>query len=228
VVVPVLPRISNHTDFDALRAHPDIEFVWVRTGQPIPPGDLIILPGSKNVRADLAWLKENGWKEAILKHLRWGGKIIGICGGFQMLGEKIEDPLGLEGSPGVSSGLNLLNISTTLEPQKQLKNRIGKMAWGDATISGYEIHAGVSRGDGLNSPFIVSADGNDGAISADNNVIGTYWHGLFDQPAACAALLQWAGLNAEAVDIVQLREHSINRLADMLAQHMDASWLLQW
>jgi len=225
VVVPVLPRISNHTDFDALRAHPEIELVWVRTGQPVPPADLIILPGSKNVRADFQWLMTNGWKEAIFKHVRWGGKLMGICGGFQMLGRRIEDPLGLEGAAGETEGLGLLAIGTRLEPEKQLKNRQGQLVWSPVEISGYEIHAGVSQGEGLNSPFIVSASGNDGCISPEGNIIGTYWHGLFDQADACDAILKWAGCAAQARDIRQLREDSINRLADMVAEHMDQGWL---
>lgn len=228
IVVPVFPRISNHTDFDALRANPDIEFIWVRTGQAIPACDLIILPGSKNVRADFNWLLENGWKEAIYRHLRWGGKILGICGGFQMLGREMQDPLGLEGDIGSTNGLDLLDISTRLEPEKQLKNRRGKLVWGDIDITGYEIHAGISMGNGLNKPLIVADEANDGCISEDNNVVGTYWHGLFDNAEACQAILNWAGLQTSAVDIIQLREDSINRLADMVEQHVDVHWLNAW
>lgn len=228
VVVPVFPRISNHTDFDALRAHPEIEFIWVPTGHPIPHCDLIVLPGSKSVRADFNWLLENGWRDAIFKHLRWGGKLIGVCGGFQMLGEFIEDPYGLESGAGVTEGLKLLAFSTRLEPEKQLKNRVGTLAWDETAISGYEIHAGISTGEALNAPFILSEQSNDGCISSEGNIIGTYWHGLFDQPQACARILQWAGLNTTAIDIAALREQSINRLADMIEANMDEKWLRQW
>lgn len=228
VVVPVFPRISNHTDFDALRAQPGVELIWVRTGQPVPPCDLIILPGSKNVRADLAWLYQNGWKEAILKHLRWGGKVIGICGGFQMLGNEIHDPLGIEGAPGSSEGLGLLDISTVLESSKQLKNRTGALAINGASISGYEIHAGISTGRGLDFPVVLSDEGNDGAVSQDNNVMGTYWHGLFDSVDACSTLLKWSGFETTAIDISRLRENSINRLADMLEANLNADWLAKW
>src|SRR5690606_38709285 len=104
VIAPVYPRISNHTDLDALRLHPQVDFRWVGPGQPIPPADLIVLPGSKSVQADLAWLRDQGWEAAIRRHLRYGGKVVGICGGFQMLGERLEDPAGLEGAAGSVDG----------------------------------------------------------------------------------------------------------------------------
>ena len=121
VVIPVLPRVSNHTDFDALRAHPQVDVRLVGPGQPIPPADLIILPGSKSVQADLAWLRANGWEAAIARHLRYGGKLIGICGGMQMLGRWLHDPLGLEGAPGSVKGLGYLDFETTLETSKKLR-----------------------------------------------------------------------------------------------------------
>src|SRR5690606_1545094 len=127
VVVPVLPRISNHTDFDPLRLHPQVELHFVGPGAAIPPADLIILPGSKSVRADLAWLRANGWDAAIQRHLRYGGKLLGICGGLQMLGERIADPLGLEGPAGESAGLGLLAFDTVLQAEKQLRNVQGRL-----------------------------------------------------------------------------------------------------
>ena len=127
VVVPVLPRISNHTDFDPLRLHPQVQLTFVGPGQAIPPADLIILPGSKSVRADLARLREQGWDAAIARHLRYGGKLLGICGGLQMLGRQIHDPHGLEGAAGSSEGLGLLDFETLLEPEKQLRNVRGRL-----------------------------------------------------------------------------------------------------
>ena len=127
VVVPVLPRISNHTDFDPLRLHPQVDLQFVGPGQPVPSADLIILPGSKSVRADLTWLRANGWEAAIQKHLRYGGKLLGICGGLQMLGTRIADPLGLEGPAGESAGLGLLDFATVLEADKQLRNVQGRL-----------------------------------------------------------------------------------------------------
>ncbi len=130
VIVPVLPHISNHTDFDPLRLHPQVEFSFVPIGEPLPPADLIILPGSKSVRSDLASLRAAGWEAAIKRHLRYGGKLIGICGGLQMLGQHIHDPLGIEGEAGSSAGLGLLELSTTLAAEKQLRNVRGTLAAG--------------------------------------------------------------------------------------------------
>ncbi len=225
VVVPVLPRISNHTDFDALRAHPQVALHYVGPGQTPPPADCVILPGSKSVRADLAHLREQGWETYLHRHLRYGGKLLGICGGLQMLGRRIADPRGLEGAPGDSEGLGLLDIETTLEPEKQLRNVHGRLKLGDASakLSGYEIHAGVSLGAGLQRPLIEFDDGRvDGAMSADAQVLGTYVHGLFDEPGAAGLLLRWAGLrDAQGIDLNAQREAALDRLADTLEAHLD-------
>ncbi|RRV22099.1 cobyric acid synthase [Stutzerimonas nitrititolerans] len=227
VVVPVLPRISNHTDFDPLRLHPQVDLRFVGPGQPVPAADLIVLPGSKSVRADLAWLRANGWEAAIQRHLRYGGKLLGICGGLQMLGQRIADPLGLEGAAGVSEGLGLLAFDTVLEAEKQLRNVRGRLCLEDAEVSGYEIHAGVSDGPALCLAAVELDDGRrDGAISVDGQVLGTYLHGLFESPAACAALLRWAGLGeVETVDYHALRERDIERLADLVEAHLDVTRL---
>lgn len=227
VVVPALPRISNHTDFDPLRLHPQVDLRFVGPGQAIPGADLIILPGSKSVRADLAWLRENGWDAAIHRHLRYGGKVLGICGGLQMLGERIADPLGIEGEAGQSEGLGLLTLTTELAAQKQLRNVRGHLLLGDAPIEGYEIHAGISQGPALERAAVRLEDGRmEGAVSADGQVLGTYLHGLFETPEACQALLGWAGLNeAQRVDYHALRERDIERLADMVEAHLDTARL---
>ncbi|MGH8569370.1 MAG: cobyric acid synthase, partial [Gammaproteobacteria bacterium] len=136
VVVPALPRISNHTDFDPLRLHPQVDLCYARPDDTAPPADLIILPGSKSVRTDLAWLRAEGWEVLILRHLRYGGKLIGICGGFQMLGRAIRDPHGLEGEAGTSPGLGLLDITTMLMPEKQLRNVRGRLVLEDAPVQG--------------------------------------------------------------------------------------------
>ena len=227
VAVPVLPRISNHTDFDPLRLHPQVDLQFVAPGQAIPPADLIILPGSKSVRADLARLREHGWDAAIARHLRYGGKVLGICGGLQMLGSRIDDPHGLEGPAGSSAGLGLLDYATVLEPEKQLRNVRGRLALDDLDVSGYEIHAGVSAGPALATPAVRLDDGrSDGALSADGQVMATYLHGLFEAPAACAALLAWAGLReARQVDYHARRERDIERLADLVEAHLDTRLL---
>ena len=223
VAVPALPRISNHTDFDALRAHPQIDFRFVGPGEAWPSCDLIVLPGSKSTRADLAWLRAQGWDEAIARHLRYGGKLIGICGGLQMLGRAVHDPHGIEGEAGASDGLGWLDLETTLEPGKQLRQVSGRLTLDDAAVRGYEIHCGISDGPDLRRPSSRLEDGRvDGAVSADGQVLGSYLHGLFDAPEAQAALLRWAGLHdAVTVDMAAEREVSIDRLADTIDAHMN-------
>jgi adenosylcobyric acid synthase len=216
VVVPALPRISNHTDFDALRAHPDIDLRFIGPGQAIPPADLIILPGSKNTCNDLDWLMANGWRAHLQHHLRYGGKVIGICGGFQMLGHSVSDPQGIEGAPRSAAGFGLLDIDTTMTAHKQLTQVGGHCAFDPAAaVSGYEIHMGISNGAALDRPAFVIDGRAEGARSQDEQVLGTYLHGVFDTPQALAALLQWAGLkNAAPLDLAQLREQSLDRIAD--------------
>jgi adenosylcobyric acid synthase len=219
VVVPSYPRMSNHTDFDPLRAHPDVDLRFVRAGEPLPGADLIILPGSKNTRGDLAWLMQQGWLEQIRRHLRYGGKVIGVCGGFQMLGRHVDDPDGVEATAGRSAGLGLLDLETTLTRDKWLAQVNGSCVFGadamGATVSGYEIHMGVSTGAALARPAFEIAGRGEGACSDDGHIIGTYLHGLFDNASACAALLRWAGLHSDAaVDSAALREASLDRIAD--------------
>lgn len=224
VVVPVLPRISNHTDFDPLRMHPEVDLVFVGKGQPLPPADLIILPGSKSVRSDLTFLREQGWDKQIARHLRLGGKLMGICGGYQMLGESVADPEGIEGAPGSSVGLGYLPINTELKPEKQLKQSRGTLTLPgqeSADVFGYEIHAGVTSGVDSTAPLQLS-DGPDGALALDDQVFGTYLHGIFESDAACGAILRWAGLSeANGCDFASIREEGINRVADAIEQYLD-------
>ena len=229
VVVPVLPRISNHTDFDILRAHPQVDVIFVGPGETPPPCELIVLPGSKSTRADLAWLRANGWEAAIARHLRYGGKVLGICGGMQMLGCAVHDPQGIEGDAGSSVGFGFLDLETVLGPHKQLRNVTGRLALGDALLRGYEIHCGTSDGSALSRPSSRFDDGRvDGAVSDDGKVVGTYVHGIFDHPDALAAMLRWAGLpDAQRLDIHALREASIDRLADAIDAHLDRGVLLR-
>ena len=262
VAVPVLPRISNHTDFDALRLHPQVALNYVAPGAPIPPCDLIILPGSKNTRADLAALRARGWDIAIARHLRYGGKLLGICGGYQMLGNAVDDPHGVEDAAGRARGLGYLYFNTELTRRKRLQQARGVLVFGGdgdavgdavggmdagapdavgatvagATVAGYHIHCGVSRGPALARPLLRLENGDgdgdgecigDGAVSEDGQIAGTYLHGLFDAPAACAALLKWAGLaRPQALDRDALREQSLERLADCVDAHLDCAALV--
>lgn len=229
VIVPVLPHMSNHTDFDALRLHPQVDFSFVPIIGSMPPADLIILPGSKNVRGDLEHLFAHGWQKIISKHLRYGGKVLGICGGFQMLGNSIHDPLAIEGDAGSSVGFGWLEMRTTIGKEKKLKQVVGKLTFVDAKVEGYEIHMGVSAGEALANPALTIEDKPEGSISPDNQIAGTYLHGLFDHEQASTAWLQWAGLEVEqSFDYAQLKENEMDRLADCVEQHLDWSKLNQF
>ena len=226
IAVPVFNRISNHTDFDMLRVHPQVQLTFVAQGDSIPGCDLIILPGSKNVRADLALLREMGWDADIQRHLRYGGKVLGICGGYQMLGQHIHDPQGIEDKAGSSQGLGYLAISTELHPHKQLLQSQGTLLLPQAAglpIQGYQIHAGVSEYTAEILALIQLDDGQqEGCISDDHMVAGTYFHGLFDHPQALQGILAWAGAETDLLDdYQQLQEREIQRLAEVCQQHLD-------
>lgn len=226
VVVPRFPRISNHTDLDPLRLHPAIEVRFVGATDAGVSADLLVLSGSKCVRGDLEWLRANGWEAVIERHLRYGGKLIGICGGFQMLGTAIHDPHGMEGEPGSSRGLGWLAMETLLERKKQLRRVKGTLLLDQAPVQGYEIHMGVSHGPALNKPALQLESGYDGALSEDGQILGTYLHGLFDASEACKILLRWAGMrDSTPVDYERLREAGINRLADAVEECLDLARL---
>ncbi|RJG14778.1 cobyric acid synthase [Massilia cavernae] len=215
IVVPSVPRMSNHTDFDALRVHPDVDLKFVRQGEAKPPCDLLILPGSKNTRGDLAWLLAQGWGEYIARHVRYGGKVIGICGGFQMLGATVGDPHGVEGDAGQSRALGLLDMHTELTRDKRLAQVTGHCEFADASVAGYEIHMGISTGAAMERPAFRIGGRGEGARSGDDQILGSYLHGMFDTPQACAALLRWAGLEScTGVNTAQLRENSLDRIAE--------------
>lgn len=229
ILVPRLPRFSNHTDFDPLQLHPGVSVMFANSPAECSGADLIILPGSKSVRSDLQHLRQQGWEAFIGRHLRYGGKVLGVCGGFQMLGREIRDPQGLEGEAGSSAGLGLLDMETVLQPEKCLRQVSGVLAeLPEIPVAGYEIHMGVSQGAALSRPLFHLAGQGDGAVSADGQVAGTYLHGLFDLPEACDALLNWAGYcRNEAVDFGVLREAGIERIADSWAEQCDFAKLNQ-
>ncbi len=234
IVVPVFPHIANHTDLDALRLHPQVNLQFIAAGQVKPNADLIILAGSKSVQSDLDWLKKEQWPEYINKHLRYGGKVIGICGGYQMLGKQLHDPNGIEGPAGSCESLGLLDFETVLEEQKQLKLVEGNFIWDGSVVSGYEIHMGISKGPALNNPAVALnnkhhiKDKVDGVVSDDGQIMGTYLHGLFDKESALQSLLNWAGLkNIEHFDYEKLREQELDRLADELEKNINIDDLLK-
>lgn len=216
IAVPVLPRIANFDDLDPLRAEPGISLVMVDAGLPIPrQADWIILPGSKATRSDLAALRANGWDIDILAHHRAGGRVLGICGGYQMLGRTIADPQGIEGAPGTSQGLGLLDVDTVLTPVKQLRLEQATHIVSGAAISGYHMHMGVTEGLDRNRAFAHVADEAEGAISPDGRVIGTYLHGLFAADPFRRAFLG----NAASPDLAY--EASIEQTLDALAAHLE-------
>lgn len=230
VVVPVTPRISNHNDFDALRVHPeiDLEFVYASEVEKValPPADLIILAGSKHTRADLQFIKAQGWDVQIKRHLRFGGKVFGICGGYQMLGLVINDANGIEGSIGQSEGLGLLPLTTELQQDKTLKNQNATMHLNGKNIevSGYEIHLGETQYKDVVTPLLTLNKQPNGAISDDNQVAGCYLHGIFDSGDAIEQLAKWCSVNVEHnQDFEQIQEQAIDKLADICQQHLKLS-----
>lgn len=234
IVAIATPRAGNHTDMDALRLHPQVNFEWLRDVKQLKQADVLILPGSKHVRADLQWLKDTGWQRAIDKHLRYGGKLIGICGGFQMLGRQVDDLYGIESEAGASEGLGYLDFSTSLGKEKVTREISGVHLASGKAVKGYEIHHGISQGAALQQPVFSIADSNnrterygDGALSNDGQVLGTYIHGVFNEPALLAELLQWAGLEqTQAFDYKAFREQQFDYLADAVEEAIPlAKWL---
>ncbi|MGB2079294.1 MAG: cobyric acid synthase [Vibrio sp.] len=226
ITVPVLPRMSNHTDFDALRLHPEIDFRFCYQWDTLAGSDIIILPGSKSVHSDLAFLREQGWEQEIATHLRYQGKLIGICGGFQMLGETLEDPYGVEGQSKSIQGLGYLPLKTQLAQQKtlsQVQTHLNLNQDSPVMVKGYEIHSGITQLT-LTDEYLTSANLFD-YLSSDNQVYGTYLHGIFDTKDAISHICQWAGVEVARFDKHAVQEESINRLADMLEAHLDITTL---
>jgi adenosylcobyric acid synthase len=224
IVVPRLPRIANFDDLDPLRLEPGVSLEIVPSGTPLPPADLIILPGSKATRADLAALRREGWDIDIRAQHRAGTRVLGICGGYQMLGNTIADPDGVEGEPGTSQGLGLLAVDTALAPTKQLRVEHAEHVITSTPITGYHMHMGVTDGPDRQTPFARIGDTPEGAVSADALVIGTYLHGLFASDEFRAAFLRNAatpGLNYEASI-----DQTLDALADHLERHLDLDALL--
>lgn len=223
IACPMLSRIANFDDLDPLAAEPAVRLTMVPPGRPLPgDADLVILPGSKSTRGDLAFLREQGWDVDLAAHVRRGGHVLGICGGYQMLGQRIHDPLGHDGSPGSTQGLGLLQIETRMAPDKRL-TRISGSALGQS-ISGYEIHIGRSEGPDCARPF-AHVPQPDGATSPDGRIAGTYLHGLFAEDGFRAAWLARFG-QPSALDYGAGVEAVLDRLASHLETHLDIDRML--
>ncbi|MFV3125994.1 cobyric acid synthase [Niveispirillum sp. KHB5.9] len=185
VAVPMLSRIANFDDFDPLRLEPSVSVTMVPPGRPLPlDADLIILPGSKSTIADLAFFRTQGWDVDLHAHIRRGGRVLGICGGYQMLGRTIADPGGIEGPAGAVDGLGWLDVDTVLTGSKVLKPVSGRGVAGEGAFTGYEMHVGVTTGPGRDRPMLhLDGMGPEGAVSADGRIAGCYIHGLFGADA---------------------------------------------
>lgn len=222
IAVPLLPRIANFDDLDPLRAEKDVEVVIVPPGQPLPrDAHLIIIPGSKATIADLRFLKSEGWHHDIHAHVRAGGYVLGLCGGYQMLGHHVADPLGVEGAISDEEGLGLLDVSTFLQAGKSVRT-VTAEAYG-AKLEGYEIHTGITKGEAI--PFVTTVTSGGERIlghrSKNGRVMGTYVHGLFAKGSFRKAFLHDIGHEGSAADFDEKVDDALNALAGALEKHLD-------
>ena len=221
-----LSRIANFDDLDPLKAEPAVSLTMVRAGQPIPGDcDLVILPGTKSTVGDLAFLRAQGWDIDLAAHVRRGGAVLGICGGYQMLGRVIADPDGIEGAAGETGGLGLLDVVTVMSAEKHLTRTSAIHAASGAAMEGYEIHIGRTGGPDRARPFAMVDGAPEGAVSADGRIMGSYLHGMFTGDAFRAAFL--GGLGAASVaGYGQGVEAVLDALADHMEAHLDVAGLL--
>jgi adenosylcobyric acid synthase len=233
VAVPRLSRVANFDDLDPLAAESSVNLRWIHPGHPIPAEtDVVILPGSKATRADLAVLHREGWDIDIQAHARRGGRVVGLCAGFQMLGRVVRDPLGLEGEPGETLGLGLLDIETEIGPDKRLIEIDGREHLSGCRISGYEMHMGRTTGAGLERPWLLLDDGRgsvrpEGAVTADGRIMGGYLHGIFGADDFRAHWLEQVGAQAARIDFEARIEAALNELADHCEACLDLDALLE-
>ena len=227
IACPILPRIANFDDLDPLKLEPEVDLVMVPPGQPIPAeASLIILPGSKATIADLRALRAEGWDIDILAHHRQGKPILGICGGYQILGRAISDPDGIEGAPETIEGLGLLDVHTRLTGTKALE-RVAGTAWGQS-FTGYEMHVGLTEGPDCARHFARMADGRvDGAVSPDGGVYGTYVHGLFASTDARAGLMASLNVNSAGADYAASVGQALDEIAAQLELHADIDGMIE-
>jgi adenosylcobyric acid synthase len=229
IVVLAYPRISNFDDFDPLRLEPGVNLVFLKPGEPIPGNpSLVVLPGSKATIADLAVLRETGWDTDLKAYVRRGGHVLGICGGYQMLGTRISDPDGLEGPAGSVAGLGLLDVETALQGDKMLVDIFGESADGTAPFKGYEMHIGRTTGAGCAKPLLHFADGRkEGAVSESGRIAGCYVHGLFSDDRQRDRWLRRVANQASGLAYETDVEATLDRLADHIERHVDCNRLLE-
>lgn len=228
IAVPVLSRIANFDDLDPLKQDPDVTLDMVEAGRALPGDtDLIILPGSKSTRGDLAFLREQGWDIDLKAHLRRGGKILGLCGGYQMLGNTIDDPEGIEGPAGKDVGLGFLNVDTLMTPKKHLASVTGRHLATNEIVEGYEIHIGETTGPDRDRPFLDIDGRPEGAISANGQVMAAYVHGLFAADGFRAAFLKSFGGSGTTYSYEAGVDDTLNALADHLEAQLDLAKMLK-
>ena len=229
IAVPVLPRIANFDDLDALRTDPAISVEMIRQGETIPvDADLIVLPGSKTTIEDFKAMKAEGWDIDIKAHARRGGYVLGLCGGYQMLGKRIHDPEGIEGEKGsVSEGLGLLDIETNMAAEKRTVQVTGQHIASDLPMHGYEIHIGSSDGPDRSRPMFRIEGKDEGAISRSGRIMGSYVHGLFNQDDFRKHFLKQLGHETSSHSYEAMVEDTLDALADHIAKHMDVDGLVK-
>jgi len=222
-----LSRIANFDDLDPLKLEPGVSLTMLRAGEAIPGDcDIVIIPGSKSTRGDLAFLRSQGWDVDIAAHVRRGGRVLGICGGYQMLGREVADPQGLEGSPGADPGLDLLDVATVMTPDKRLTRVSATHMPSGEPFSGYEIHIGRTDGPDRARPFAFVEGEPEGAISANGRIAGSYLHGMFADDRFRAAFLRTLGLAASGVSYGAEVERTLDSLADHMERHVDVGGML--
>jgi adenosylcobyric acid synthase len=226
IAVPMLACIANFDDFDPLRLEASVRLVFVPAGDPLPVANLVILPGSKATIADLTFFREQGWHIDLAAHVRRGGRVLGVCGGYQMLGKRVADPEGIEGRAGAVEGLGLLDVETVLMGEKTLERVEGESAVNGAPFEGYEMHVGRTSGPDCGRPLLRFVDGRvDGAISADGRIAGAYVHGLFANDRQRAAWIASVGAVSE-LEYEMTVERTLDGLADHLEAHLDCDAML--
>ena len=228
IAVPVLPHIANFDDLDPLAAEPNVRIMMLRAGMPLPAdADLVVVPGSKATIADVKALTETGWDIDIKAHVRRGGSVLGLCGGYQMLGRRIADPQGIEGAPGAIAGLGLLDVETVMTAEKTLVNVSGHLAEADVAFTGFEMHMGRTEGPDCARPLLRFADGRpEGAVSRDGKIAGTYVHGFFNDDAQRRYWLERLGGRASDLAYDAKIEDVLDGLASHLEKHLDLDLLL--
>ncbi len=238
IAVIRLPHVSNFTDFGSLSSEPSVNLSYLSQPVALDKLDAVIIPGTKNVRGDMRWLSKTGWSEKIKRFADGGGTVCGVCGGYQMLGQKMEDPHGIEGEPGGSAGLLLLDVFTSIKKEKRLGHVRGKLVGNGARLSGYEIHMGETILSSGVKPFlrIETKKGKDahfdGAVNDRGNVFGTYLHGLFDEPEYRKSFLKSLNRKVDVggsdnVSLTEFKERQYDMLAEHFRKHLDVGLLFE-